>query len=171
MQRSANGHGTHTPGHRSPAADPQDRTGLGAALARLTDGFSRLVADHLALAQAELRADARAFGQEVVKVAAFAPLLLVGYLFLCAALSAALALVMPVWAALLLVGGLNVAAGAVGTAMALKKLQSRPPVLGESRAQAQRTAQQLAHAAKEPVPVGVMLAVQADAEREKTLGA
>ena len=168
MQRGTNGQGTGQNGWgrnvAANAADAQGGGGLGAALAKLTDGFSRLVSDHLALAQAELKRDATAFGREAMKVAAFAPLLMVGYGFLCAALAAGLASVLPLWAALLAVGLLNLLAGLAGTGLALQKLKTRPPVLEESFAQAQRTAQSLAHAAKDPVPVSVML------EGEKRLG-
>ncbi len=127
-----------------------DKGGLSAALTRLTDGLSRLVADHLALARAELKADARAFGQGAVRVAVFVPLLLLGYGFLCAALAAGLANLMPLWLSLLLVGLLNIAVGALGAYLAANGLKTRTPRLPQAMAQAQVSAQVLAHAARGP---------------------
>ena len=118
----------------------------------MTDGLSRLVSDHLALARAELREDARAFGQGVVKVAVFVPLLLLGYGFLCAALAAGLASVMPMWLSLLLVGILNIAVGAIGAYTAANALKTRTPKLPDALGEAQVSARVLAQAAKTQAP-------------------
>lgn len=132
---------------------PDDRGGLAAALSRLTDGISRLVSEHMELARAELKSDARTLGKHLMKVAAFSPLLLVGYGFLCAALAVGLSAVIPLWAALLIVGVLNVIVGGAGVASALSKLREQSPVLEDTLTEAQRSAQTLRHAAKDPIPV------------------
>ena len=104
--------------------------GLGAHLARMTDGFSRLVTQHLTLARLELTEDARSAGAQLARVALFVPFLLTGHLLVCAGLALLLGRWMGPWGALVLVGALNLAAGAVGIARAAARLKAHAPLRG-----------------------------------------
>jgi uncharacterized membrane protein YqjE len=98
---------------------------LGTQLRELVDAFSELVAQHLRLARMELAEDARFVGLRVGAIAALAPLILVGYGFLCVALALALRRVMAADLAFLLVGLLNLVTGGVGIAVVGKQLGER----------------------------------------------
>ncbi|HEX5746402.1 MAG TPA: phage holin family protein [Archangium sp.] len=102
----------------------QTERGLSALLGRLTDGFSKLVTQHLTLARVELMEDARVMGTDVARIAAFVPFVLVGYCFLCAALSAFLARWIGWDGALALVGAVNLVGGGMGIARAASRLKS-----------------------------------------------
>ena len=97
---------------------------------------------HIALAKLELGQTAKRTGLGVAKIAAFAPLVLVGYGFL----NAALALLLRRWlgpaGAVALVGLLNVVVGLVGVGLAARSL--RRPVLDDSVNELERTVQTLA---------------------------
>lgn len=94
-------------------------------LHELVDAFSELVAQHVRLARMELSDDARFIGARVGVIAALAPLILVGYGFLCVALALTLRRVMAADLAFLLVGLLNLAVGVVGISRAAKQLSGR----------------------------------------------
>lgn len=97
---------------------------LGTQLRDVVDGFSELTGQHLRLARVELAADARFVGVRVGLIAALAPLVLVGYGFLCAALAMLLARVMADDLALLLVGLLNLVGGIAGIAIVVRQLNA-----------------------------------------------
>lgn len=92
-----------------------DRTGTSPtitdALKRLTDGMSRLVRDHIALARTELKQDLRAAGKDVVLAAAGLPSLLLGYAFVMAALAFWLAQAIGMAGGFAIIGLLNLAVG------------------------------------------------------------
>jgi uncharacterized membrane protein YqjE len=98
---------------------------LGNQLRELIDAFSELVAQHVRLARMELAEDARFVGIRVGLIAALAPLILVGYGFLCVALALTLRRVMPADLAFLLVGVLNLLIGGIGIAIVGKQLGGR----------------------------------------------
>ena len=99
---------------------------LGTQLHELVDAFSELVAQHVRLARMELKEDARFVGLRVGLIAAFAPLLLVGYCFVCIALALTLGRqVMSVELAFLLVGVLNLVIAGTGIAIAGQQLSTR----------------------------------------------
>jgi uncharacterized membrane protein YqjE len=98
---------------------------LSTQILELVDAFSELVAQHVRLAKMELAEDARFVGARVGLIAAFVPLILVGYGFLCVGLSLALARLMPMELSFVLVGVLNLAIGGVGIAVAGKQLSQR----------------------------------------------
>lgn len=98
---------------------------LGTQLHELVDAFSELVAQHVRLARMELAQDARFVGVRVGLIAALAPLILVGYGFLCLALALALRRVMADDLAFLLVGVLNLLIGGVGIAVVGRQLSER----------------------------------------------
>lgn len=98
---------------------------LGTQLRELVDAFSELVAQHVRLARMELSADAKFIGVRVGLIAAFAPLILVGYGFLCVALALALRRWMDADLAFLAVGFLNLIIGGVGIAVVARQLGER----------------------------------------------
>ncbi|MFO0599334.1 MAG: phage holin family protein [Myxococcaceae bacterium] len=98
---------------------------LGTQVRELVDAFSELVAQHVRLARMELQEDARFVGLRVGLIAAFAPLILVGYGFLCVALALLLKRVMAIDLAFLLVGVLNLLIGGIGIAVVARQLGQR----------------------------------------------
>lgn len=98
---------------------------LGTQLRDVVDGFSELTAQHIRLARLELAQDARFIGVRVGVIAALAPLILVGYGFLCVALALVLRRVMPADLAFLLVGLVNLIGGVAGIAVAAKQLNAK----------------------------------------------
>ena len=98
---------------------------LGTQVRELVDAFSELVAQHVRLARMELAQDARFVGLRVGLIAALAPLILVGYGFLCVALALALRHLMADELAFLLVGVLNLLIGGVGIAVVARQLSER----------------------------------------------
>ena len=99
---------------------------LGTQLRDLVDSFSELTAQHIRLARVELAEDTKFIGMRVGVIAALAPMIVVGYGFLCIALAFALQRVIAVDLSFLLVGLLNLILGGVGISKAVKELQSRP---------------------------------------------
>jgi uncharacterized membrane protein YqjE len=116
----------------------QTDRGIAALVGRMADSFSRLVSQHLTLARLELAEDAKAMGKDVAKIVAFVPFVLVGYVFLCGALSVALAQVMGYGWALTLVGGLNLVGGGLGIWRAISSLKDRQ-MMGETSQELSRS--------------------------------
>ncbi len=105
----------------------------------LVDSFSDLMSHHIKLARVELKEDATGLLKQVGKIAAFVPLLLVGYSLLCVALALFLRRFMGADAAFLLVAVGNIAAGAIGILLAARALKDRR-VMDDTRAELQSTA-------------------------------
>lgn len=101
-----------------------------AQLRDLVDSFSELTAQHIRLARVELAEDAKFVGVRIGVIAGLAPLILVGYGFLCAALAIALAPVVGTALALVIVGVLNLAVGIGGIAIAARQLKGRKVMSG-----------------------------------------
>jgi len=97
--------------------------GLSTLVGRLTDGFSKLVTQHLSLARVEMVEDVRLMGTDMARIAAFVPFVLVGYTFLCAALSVFLARWLGWGGSFAAVGALNLVVGGVGIARATSRLR------------------------------------------------
>src|SRR5262249_57139430 len=97
-----------------------------------------------ALAKLELGEKARKTGLGVAQIAACAPLVLVGYAFLNAALALALERWMSPAVAVALVGLLNVAGGVLGIVLAARSF--RRPALDDSVHELERTVHALAPA-------------------------
>jgi len=106
--------------------------GIAAQVARIADGLSRLVSEHIALLRLELAEDAKAVGISVGTIAALAPFVLVGYALLCASVAWAVSPWVGVAGGLAIVGGVNVAGGVGGILVAVNKLRARQ-MLGTSR--------------------------------------
>lgn len=94
-------------------------------LRELVEGVGDLTAQHLRLARLEMAEDARFIGVRVGVIAALAPLILVGYGFLCVALALALRRVMAADLAFLVVGLINLIGGVAGILAIVRQLQSR----------------------------------------------
>ena len=103
----------------------QTDRGISALVGKMADGFSRLVSQHLTLARMELAEDAKAMGLDVARIAVFVPFVLVGYLFVCGALAAALAPALGYAGALGVVGAVNLVGGAIGIMGAVSRLKAR----------------------------------------------
>jgi uncharacterized membrane protein YqjE len=94
-------------------------------LRELVDAFSELVAQHVRLARLEVKEDAKYVGTRVGVIAAFAPLILVGYSFLCIALALTLGNRIGHELAFLSVGVFNLVVSGLGIAVAARQLQKR----------------------------------------------
>ncbi len=129
----------------------QTERGLTALVGRMADGFSRLVSQHLTLARMELAEDAKAVGGDVARIAVFAPFLLVGYLFVCGALSLALAPWLGYAGGLGAVGALNLVGGTVGVLSALSRLKARR-VMDDSAEEFSRSVAVLSSASQAVAP-------------------
>ncbi len=107
---------------------------LATHLSELVKATSELIAQHVKLARAELRDDAKELGAKAGQIAVFVPFALLGY----ALLNVALALWLRRWlsgeAAFALVGAVNLAAGGLGIFSAVKTLQKAEP-MGRTRHQ------------------------------------
>lgn len=112
-----------TAGEQMGLGTETERT-LTALVGRLTDGFSKLVTQHLTLARVELMEDARVMGLDVALIAAFVPFVLVGYFFLCGALAVVLAPWVGWAGSLALVGAVNLVGGVLGIARVAMRLKS-----------------------------------------------
>src|SRR3954464_9357743 len=106
--------------------------GIAAQGARIADGLSRLVSQHVALLRLELAEDAKAVGISIGTIAALAPFVLVGYALLCASIAWAVSPWVGVAGGLAIVGGVNVAGGGGGILVVGNKLPARR-MLGTSR--------------------------------------
>ncbi len=94
-------------------------------LRELVDAFSDLVAQHVRLARLEVKEDARFIGVRVGVIAAFTPLILVGYSFMCIALALSLRRFVGEEWAFMLVGLVNLVASGIGIAIAANQLSKR----------------------------------------------
>lgn len=129
---------------------------LGNQLRELADAFSELVAQHVRLARMELKEDARFVGVRVGLIAALAPLILVGYCFLCIALALALRRWMGEELAFMTVGVLNLLIGGVGIAVVGKQLSGHKVMNATVVELESSTAVVLPHAEKRPpTPLGM----------------
>jgi len=108
---------------------------------QLAGDLGHLLSQHIALAKLELGSSAKRTGLGVAQIAACAPLVLVGYAFLNAALALALGRWLPLAGAVAVVGLLNVAVGIIGVLLAARAF--RRPMLDDSVSELERTAQAL----------------------------
>ncbi len=138
-------------GEQMGLGSEQTDRGLAALVARLTEGFSKLVTQHLTLARVELIEDARSMGMDVALIAAFVPFILVGYSLLCGALVALLAPWLGWPGALALVGALNLIGGIVGVTRAAGRLKSLR-VMDGTPAELNRSVTALAPVPASPAP-------------------
>lgn len=106
--------GGYQPGGPQPGSyQPTREPSLGELLTQLSTQTSRLVRDEMRLAQQEIRDSLRHAGKGAGLISAAGVLAFLGAATLIAAAVAALALVLPVWAAALIVGAVLLAVAAV----------------------------------------------------------
>ncbi len=110
--------------------EQQDRGGIAATVGKITDGFSKLVTHHIALAKMELEEDARAVGGELGRMAVYVPFVMVGYAFLCVAVSMVLGRWITYAGGFAVVGAANLIGGALGLRAAVLRLKARNVMAG-----------------------------------------
>ncbi|HLL01200.1 MAG TPA: phage holin family protein [Myxococcaceae bacterium] len=136
----------------------QTDRGISALVGRMADGFSRLVSQHITLARMELAEDAKAVGLDAARIAVFVPFVLVGYVFVCGALAAAIAPWLGWAGALGAVGGVNLVGGGIGIMGAVSRLKSRPVMDNTSQELSKSVAvlTEVSNAAPPPQPRNVL---------------
>src|SRR5690349_17948352 len=106
--------------------DEPEGGGLAAHISKVAEGLSKLLTELVTLARLELTQDAKTMARQAALIAGFVPFLLLGYTFLCLALTLWLTRGMALWAAFLWVGGGHLVLGGAGVALAIRRLRARP---------------------------------------------
>jgi Putative Actinobacterial Holin-X, holin superfamily III len=122
----------------------EDGEGIVARLKETADGLGQLVGDHVRLARIELVAELRSYGRGLTSIAVAVVLLLIGYVFACAAGALALAHLVGAPLAFVIVAAPHLIAGAIGVVSGTRRVQ-QTPLLPESGAEAARTVNALTH--------------------------
>jgi Flp pilus assembly protein TadB len=112
----------------SAGTTPAENASTGELIAQLTSQTSRLVRDEMRLAQKEFQESAKHAGIGAGLFSVAGVLAVFGVATLIAAAVAALALVLPVWAAALIVGAVLLAAGGIAALVGKKQVQEASPV-------------------------------------------
>lgn len=115
---------------------PEREAKVGDAVARLLDAVQLLVREHLELARAEMKQDARSLGRHLALAALGVPAVLAGWILAMTAL--ALALPMPHAGAFGVVAALNVGGGLALSAAGLRKARREDLLLRRSREELRR---------------------------------
>lgn len=112
----------------TPSEDRRDEQTLGALVHQLSEQVPQLVRTEVQLAQAELTAKGKAAGVGIGAFGAAGVLALYAVLFLLTAAALALALVVPGWAAALIVGVVVLVAAGVAAMVGKREVtQAVPP--------------------------------------------
>lgn len=112
--------------------EPRPEPSTGELISQLTEQTSRLIRDELRLAQKEIQQSAKHAGIGAGLVGTAGLLAVIGLMTLVAAAVAALALVLPVWAAAVLVAVVLFVAAGVAALLGKKQAQQVPPPTAES---------------------------------------
>ena len=112
-----------------------DSQGVGAAVKQVAERTSSIVRLELELAALELKRKVFALGLGIGFAVAAAGMLVFMAAFVYAAIAAALALVMPTWAALLVVAGILLLQAALFGLLALNRIKKGTPPLPEQAIQ------------------------------------
>lgn len=115
---------------------PEREGKVGDAVGRLIDAVQLLVREHLELARAEMKQDARSLGRHLALAALGVPAVLAGWILAMAAL--ALSLPLPRAPAFGLVAGLNLGGGLALSAAGLRKARREDLRLRRSREELRR---------------------------------
>lgn len=102
--------------------------GVGALTRQTLESFVDLVGAQVRLAKTELAVDSKTFITRGAQLALFAPLLVVGYFFACAALTAILAPAVGWAAALGIIAAANLLVGCIGCAVMWTRFKRVDPV-------------------------------------------
>lgn len=116
----------------APATDTERRP-LGAVMASAVDGLRTLARQHLELAKIEVAEAAAVRGVGVGMMAAAAVVVMYAIGFVAAAVAAALALVWPVWAAILTVAVLMIVVAGVLVLIGRRTIRTAPPPVAQTR--------------------------------------
>lgn len=119
-------------------------------LRAVIESFAALLEGHFKLFKVEVAEDAKGIAVQVGKIAAFAPLLLVGYGFMCVALALFLARFIGAELAFLAVGLANLTGAGLGIYLAVKALQNQQ-LLDATRAELAATTAAVGHAVRDPL--------------------
>ncbi len=114
-----------------PVESPPEDLSTSDLVRKLTEQTRTLVTDEVALAKAEMTVKAKSVGVGAGLAGAGTVLAMGGGLAQIAAANAALALVLPVWAAALIVGVVLIAVGGVLALIAKKRIQAGTPPVPE----------------------------------------
>jgi hypothetical protein len=113
---------------------PSDQNTIAAHMRHFVEAALKLLSHHLELARIELIGDAKAYGIRLGLLIGMLPLLLMGYIFLCAAGASALGRVgIPFDLALVIVGGGHIVIAAVVILVALRGLKTHKPLANTLR--------------------------------------
>ncbi|MDA2892560.1 phage holin family protein [Mycolicibacterium sp. BiH015] len=112
--------------------EPRPEPSTGELISQLTEQTSRLIRDELRLAQKEIQQSAKHAGIGAGLVGTAGLLAVIGLMTLVAAAVAALALVLPVWAAAVVVAVVLFVAAGVAALLGKKQAQQVPPPAAES---------------------------------------
>jgi hypothetical protein len=125
-------------------AERNGDTGLGAAAGRVADHARRLVSLELELARAELKRKVGSIALGIGLAVGAAVFGLLGIALLVATAAAALTLVLPVWAAILVVGGAALLIAGVLALVGMRALRrGTPPVPEQAIHEARMTSEAL----------------------------
>jgi uncharacterized membrane protein YqjE len=120
-------------------------------LRETAEDLVELVGAQLRLTRLELLTDARTLGTRLLRLAAFVPLVLIGYAFVMGAITIALGQFIGFGWALLLVGALNLAVGAWGSLRAVRAVRE-VRLLDRSRDEIERSVGSVVAAASPSTP-------------------
>jgi len=116
----------------NPETKPAADASLGELLSQLSTQTSRLVRDEIRLAQKEFQDSARHAGMGAGLISVAGLLAFVGLLTLVAAAVAGLALVLPVWAAALIVGAVLLVIAGIAALVSRGQLEQVTPAAPET---------------------------------------
>lgn len=129
-----------------PSADPP----IGELVSQLASQTSRLVRDEMKLAQTEFRESAKHAGLGAGLLSVAGLLAILGLSAFVAAAVAALALVLPLWAAALVVGVLLFAAAGITGLISKKQLQQTDPIPQQTVASVKQDIHEVQEARHDP---------------------
>jgi Flp pilus assembly protein TadB len=112
----------------SPSSTPIDNASIGELMTRLTAQTSQLVRDEIRLAQREVQDSARHAGMGAGLFSVAGMLAAFGLATVIAAAVAGLSVVLPVWAAALIIGAALLLAGGIAGLLGKRQLQDASPV-------------------------------------------
>jgi Putative Actinobacterial Holin-X, holin superfamily III len=127
----------------SVETNPKPDAPIGELVAQLSAQLSRLVRDEMMLAQKEIQQSARHAGKGLGLLGTAGLLALCGVASLLAAAIAAIALLLPVWAAALIVGAAVLAASGITVLLGKKQADEVTPTAPQTVANVKKDLQQV----------------------------
>lgn len=124
-------------------AHPKPEASIGELMSQLSAQLSRLVRDEMRLAQKEFQQSAKHVGIGVGLLGVAGLLAFLGVASLIAAAIAAIALVLPVWAAALIVGAAVLSASGIAALLSKRQADEATPPAPQTVANVQKDVQQV----------------------------